>query len=224
MTTTPTIRRPGRTRALALPLIAVAAFGLGACGEDGADTAAARAADDGARQAAGTPGSGGRAGGGLGARTAAEREKLQSCLKQRGVTLPTLPSGGRGTRTDGAPPAGAPGGGLPGAGPTGGGRGAGGPGGTDAAEREKFRAALEACGAEAPAGGRRRGDRPDVDDAAYRESITAYVACVRKNGFDLPDPDFSGDGPIFDPDEVDQSDATFRKASAACRSTLRGPR
>ena len=51
--------------------------------------------------------------------------------------------------------------------------------------------------------------------------MNAYVACVRENGFDLPDPDFSGDGPIFDPDQVDQTDETFQAASAKCQSTLR---
>jgi hypothetical protein len=88
------------------------------------------------------------------------------------------------------------------------------------AERQKFQAALKACGVTTPAGGGRRA-RPDVSSSAYRKSIEAYVACVKKNGFDLPKPDFSGNGPIFDPNEVDQGDATFQKASAACQSTLR---
>jgi hypothetical protein len=79
---------------------------------------------------------------------------------------------------------------------------------------------MKACGASVPSGGRQR-TAPDVNSAAYRKSIEAYAACVRQNGFDLPKPNFSGKGPIFDPDEVDQADATFKKASAACQSTLR---
>ncbi|MGX6446822.1 hypothetical protein ACVU7I_01950, partial [Patulibacter sp. S7RM1-6] len=110
-------------------------------------------------------------------------------------------------------------GGLPGG-------GGGMPGGDDlsAAERKKLQAALKACGGDR-AGGQRAGGRggrtPNVKDPSYQKAIRAYVACVRKKGFDLPDPDFSGKGPVFDSDEVDQTDATFRKASAACQSTLR---
>lgn len=201
MTTMTRIRRSRAARGLALPLLAGAVLGLTACG--GGDDSASP--DVGAApRGGGQAGYGGAGGGpGPGGRTAEERAELRSCLEQQGVTLPSRPAGGPG-----------------------GGRGPGdGAGGTSATERRKFQAALKSCGVTAPAGGRRQGGgRPDVDDADYRRSIEAYVACVRKNGFDLPDPDFSGDGPVFDPDEVDQADAAFRKASAACRSTLRPSR
>ncbi|MGE4425724.1 MAG: hypothetical protein AB7G37_04635 [Solirubrobacteraceae bacterium] len=151
----------------------------------------------------------------------------------------------------GPPPGGLPGGGLPGGGPPGRGtdgadrgsggddaNGAGGFTGADAAgdrrrgrfgtglsdeEREKLQKAMEACGSRmgGRSAGGQRGGRPAVRDADYRERVKAYATCVRKNGYDLPDPDFSGDGPIFDPDEVDQSDAKFRRASAACQTELR---
>ncbi|MCK9249332.1 MAG: hypothetical protein M0P31_10225 [Solirubrobacteraceae bacterium] len=135
------------------------------------------------------------------------------------------PQGG----ADGGPPPGMPGGGLPGGGLPGGGR-PGGPGGGPGGDlsdedREKLRKAMEACGAtRGPGGGRGRGGRPDVSDADYQQRVKAYVACVEKQGVDLPDPDFSGDGPIFDPDEVDQQDEKFRKASAACQGELRPDR
>jgi hypothetical protein len=94
-----------------------------------------------------------------------------------------------------------------------------------AAQRQKLQAAMQACGADfggrGGAAGRGDGRRPDVTSTAYRKAIRAYTACVRKNGYDLPDPDFSGKGPIFDAKKVDQDDATFKKASAACQSTLR---
>lgn len=236
---TTTIRGSRAARATVLPLLATAALGLTACG-GGDDTtstpAAATTANGGAQQQGGYgQGQGGR--GGFGAQTEEERAKLQACLKKEGVTLPTGrggqgggPGGAPPTRTDGAPPAGVdgappadgtggpPAGGLPGGGRAGGGAG----GGMSTADREKLQAALKTCGVTAPSGGTgQRQGRPDVSSAAYRKSIEAYVACVEKNGFDLPKPDFSGDGPIFDPDEVDQDDATFKKASAACQSTLR---
>lgn len=243
MTFTTTPRGSRAARVLALPLLVAAAMGVTACGGDSAGTTTAASVTNGAAPASpdagrGGYGGGGQAGGRFGAQTEEERAKLQACLKKEGVTLPAGrpggPGGAGGTGTtatppaggDGAPPAGADGGapggargGLPGAG---GGRGPGGGAGMSAAEHEKLQAALKSCGAEVPDRGTRPrgGAAPDVDDATYRKSIEAYAACVRKNGFDLPKPDFSGDGPIFDPDEVDQTDATFRKASAACQSTL----
>lgn len=239
---TTTIRGSRAARATVLPLLATAALGLTACGggDDTASMPAAATTANGGAQQQGGYGQGGR--GGFGAQTEEERAKLQACLKKEGVTLPTGRGGQGGgpgdappTRTDGAPPAGAdgappadgaggpPGGGLPGGGGgrTGGPAGGGGAG-MSTADREKLQAALKTCGVTAPADGAgRRPGRPDVSSAAYRKSIEAYVACVKKNGFDLPKPDFSGDGPIFDPGEVDQDDATFKKASEACQSTLR---
>jgi hypothetical protein len=164
-----------------------------------------------------------------------------------GGAPPTGTTGAPPTGTDGAPPSGAggpggvpggaggtdggaggaagPGGGPAGGGLPGGGRAGGRGAGMSSAERKKFQAALKACGVTMPSGGARAGGRPggrpDVNDAAYRKSIEAYVACVKQHGFDLPKPNFTGNGPIFDPKEVDQTDATFKKASAACQSTLR---
>jgi hypothetical protein len=160
-------------------------------------------------------------------------DEVQECLKKQGIELPQ--GGFRGG--DGQPPQGAdgqppegygpPGGGLPGGGeapegatpPDGAG---GGFGGSDE-DRQKLQDAMKACGVEMPAQGQGGGgfQRPDVNDGAYQNRVNAYVACVRENGFDLPDPDFSGDGPIFDPDKVDQSDKTFQAASAKCQDELR---
>lgn len=215
MTTITTPRRSRAARALALPLLVTAAIGVTACGGDSASTTTtAASATSGALPAAPDGGrggyGGGQAGGRFGAQTEEERAKLQACLEQQGVTLPAGRPGG---------PGGAPGG-LPG-----GGRGPGGAG-MSTPEREKLQKAMKSCGAEVPdRGARPDGGAPDVRDATYRKSIEAYAACVRRNGFDLPKPDFSGEGPVFDPKTVDQTDATFRKASAACQSTLgRGAR
>jgi len=141
-------------------------------------------------------------------------DEVRSCLRKQGVDVPERPQGG-----DGQPPQG---GGLPGAAPPDGAAprdgGQGGPGQLSDADREKLRAAMKACGVEMPQGGARR---PEVSDAAYQQRVKAYVACVREHGFDLPDPNFSGDGPIFDPDEVDQDDKAFQTASARCQDKLR---
>ncbi|MDX8151066.1 hypothetical protein SK069_05640 [Patulibacter brassicae] len=217
---------PGRaTRALALVLCVGATAGLTACG--GGDESSG---------GSGTTAEGNR-----------DRAKIQACLKEKGVELPERPAGaggGSGGPADGGggpggygppdgaggpsggPPDGPPGGGLPG---DGAGRTRTSPtppgGGMSSADREKFQKALQECGGASMNGrGGMGGRRPNMDSAEDRKRVRAYVTCVRKNGYDLPDPDFSGNGPIFDPDDVDRDDATFRKASAACQSELRPSR
>ena len=148
------------------------------------------------------------AGGGT---NASRRAALVACLKQHGVTLPARPPG------SGAPPAASGGGtGTTGTGTTprrgfffGGG---GGP-----AANPKFRAALQACGAKFGFRGG-QGFRRRLSHAA----ITKYVTCVRQHGYNLPNPNFSGKGPIF-PANI-QSNKKFQTASRACQSLLIPPR
>jgi hypothetical protein len=157
-------------------------------------------------------------------------DEVQACLKKQGVDLPQGGfRGGDGQTRQGAdvqPPSGygPPGGGLPGGDqpPAGATPPQGGAFGGSDEDRQKFQDALKACGVDMPAQGQGGGFQlPDVNDADYQKRVNAYVACVRENGFDLPDPDFSGDGPIFNPDQVDQTDKTFQAASAKCQSKLR---
>jgi hypothetical protein len=196
---------------------ALAAFTLAACGgssSDGGTTGTQASAS--ASPGSSTTRSGGQPG--------FMSDEVQACLKKQGVTLPQrAPRGGGGQPPEGYGP---PGGGLPGGGqppegatPPGG----AGFGGTMSDEdRQKLQDAMKACGVEMPDRGQGGGSqRPDINDAGYQKRVNDYVACVRENGFDLPDPDFSGDGPIFDPDKVDQSDKTFQAASAKCQSKLR---
>lgn len=135
--------------------------------------------------------------------TSAGRTALAACLRQHGVTLPAR----RGS-AGGGPPAGAPGAGSgtpPAGGPP---PGSGFPGG--GAGSSKFQAALKACGAKFPAGGRRPG--------FSRQRIQKYVSCVRQHGYNLPSPNFSGNGPVF-PANI-RTNAKFQAASKACQNTL----
>ena len=131
-----------------------------------------------------------------------QQAELRECLERNGADLPSPPEGGQG---------GPPEGGMP---PIGGGQG-GPPGGGDPSE---FRDALEKCGVdpdELP-------DRPGGSGGPpMGDSLDDFVACVRENGYDLPEPNTSGDGPVFDPSEVDQDDPDFKKASQACQDELR---
>jgi hypothetical protein len=66
-------------------------------------------------------------------------------------------------------------------------------------------------------------DRTEMEDQLYE-----YAACMRDNGFDMPDPDFSNPG-IFDPEadptagpftEIDTTDPGFLAANEACQDVF----
>jgi hypothetical protein len=150
------------------------------------------------------------AGGAGGAPNASRRAALAACLKQRGVTLPARPPG-----ASGGPPPGS--GGSNGTATNGSGttprRGFFGGGGF--ANNPKLRAAFQACGARFGFGG---GQRSRLSRAA----ITKYVTCVRQHGYNLPNPNFSGKGPVF-PSNI-RTNAKFQAASRACQRLLAPPR
>lgn len=158
---------------------------------------------------------------------AAQRAKLEACLKSHGVTLPTRRAGsGYGGFGAGGVGGGGYGGGAPGAG---GGYGGGTPGTSTTAHRffryggagnSKFAAAFKACGADF--GGRLAGGgvtgtgrfTPHFSTA----TLDSYIACVKKNGFTLPKPNTSGTGPTF-PRSI-ETNKKFQAASKSCDSIL----
>jgi hypothetical protein len=161
-------------------------------------------------------------GGGEGAKFEISAEDRQ-CLKEKGVELPEFKSGegpqnfqkGE-TAQGGQMPEG---GEMPEGGPPAG--GFGGEGG------EEMTKAFEECGVEmpefkgGPGGATAAGARPNVNSAAFKKQVKEYVACVRENGYELAEPDFSGEGPIFD--KTESESAAFKKASEQCQSLLGGP-
>lgn len=195
------IRACGRALAGAALLLALTAL-LAACGSSskgGSTTAASTTAASrtGASTTASATGPAGRPG----------LARLRTCLQQQGVTLPRLPGGGRG----------GPGSGFR--------RGGGFFSGLSSAQRARLRAAMQKCGARFGRFGRFRDfGGPDLRSPAFRRALTAYVACVRRNGFNLPEPNTSGRGPIFDPSKVNRQDPRFQAASAKCQSLLAAAR
>jgi hypothetical protein len=98
-------------------------------------------------------------------------------------------------------------------------------------ERETIRAAMDACSAhlESVAFGLDAADRSEREDQLFE-----YAACMRENGYDMPDPDFSafgnpgqgsgsgeGGGPFG---AIDRDDPTFQAAQEACAGTFAGDR
>lgn len=76
--------------------------------------------------------------------------------------------------------------------------------------------AVDACRDKMPVG-----DEPTELDPQAQEDMIEFVACMRENGVDMPDP--SPDGkPQFDPKLLDDPD--FDKAMDACQDLLSGLR
>jgi hypothetical protein len=100
------------------------------------------------------------------------------------------------------------------------------------ADREMARAAMESCSEHLDnvAFGLDAADRSEREDQLFE-----YAACMRENGYEMPDPDFSafgqpgegggpgagGGGPFG---EIDRDDPTFRTAQEACSSIFDGDR
>ncbi|MDX6667768.1 MAG: hypothetical protein QOK04_1148 [Solirubrobacteraceae bacterium] len=133
------------------------------------------------------------------------RAAINACLKKQGITPPQRNAGrGQGPGAGG-------GGGIPGLG-----LGGGGGGGASNPNRAKLQAALRKCGLTFRGGGRNR----FANNPAARQALVKFAACVRKNGYNLPAPNTSGNGPVFNASQVNQNDPKFRAAAAKCQSLL----
>jgi hypothetical protein len=126
-------------------------------------------------------------------------DETRACLKEMGVELP------------GGPPAGGPPTGTPPAGEPPQGFGKGG---------AKMKKAFEECGMELPQG---KPEGPPMNSGAFRKSIKEYIACMGENGVKLPEPNLSGEGPVFKQSEVDRADPKFEAANEKCQTVLDMP-
>jgi hypothetical protein len=142
-------------------------------------------------------------------------EEAKACLKEKGVELPGFKGGEGGPPASGEKPERGemPEGGAPEGGPP-----AGGFGGEGSEEMKK---AFEECGVETPEFKGGAGGKPNTNSAAFKKQVNEYVACVRENGYELGEPNFSGEGPVFEKSESES--AEFKKASAQCQELLGGP-
>jgi hypothetical protein len=205
----------------AAAMLAVAALVLAGCGSSGGssgDSSTTASASSGSEGSSSSSSEAGGAEGGTGATKFEISEEDRQCLKEKGVELPEFKSGEgpqrfqQGEMPEGAEP------------PTGGAMPEGGPPGMAMSEQNKE--AFEECGVEVPEfkmgpGGTQAGGGPMVNSAAFRKQVKEYVACVRENGYELAEPDFSGEGPIFEKSESESE--AFKQASEKCQDLLGGP-
>ncbi len=140
-------------------------------------------------------GSASPAGGPGAARFTAARE----CLQKNGITLPRRPVGGH------------PGEGLSGLKlPKG-------------MTHAQYLEVLKKCvgsfggggGGRAASHGRRAFNSP-----SFRKALVSFTACLRQNGINVPAPNTTGKGPIFETKGIDTSSPQFKQAEAKCRGVL----
>jgi hypothetical protein len=192
------INRPGLA---AVALLALSAgIGLAACGGASTSSTSANAAATGA--AAGAPNGATGPSGPDGGHGAARFGAIRECLQKNGITLPRRPPG-----------QGRPFGGFAG----------GGPRLPSGVNRAQLEAALKKCGA--PPGRiehfGRFGATERLRNPAFVQALTKFAACMRENGIDVPAPNTTGNGPVFNTSGMNTASAQFRAALAKCRSDLR---
>lgn len=194
-------RKPAASAAAAVLVLLLACLGLAACGSSSGSSSGTTSASA-STTTTGTAGAAGTKGANSG-RFAAMRE----CLQKNGITLPQ--------RTpDQRRPPGAAGGFL-----GGGGGGTGGPQLPKGVTRAQYEAALKKCGGGNFAGRGRGGTR--FKSPAFQAALAKFATCLRKNGVNVPAPNTSGNGPVFDTKGIDTSSAKFKAAEAKCQSDLR---
>jgi hypothetical protein len=59
-----------------------------------------------------------------------------------------------------------------------------------------------------------------TDASGFEDALVEYTQCMRDNGVDMPDPDFSGNGGIIDLGADGMDEDGFEAADAVCRSVF----
>ena len=59
-----------------------------------------------------------------------------------------------------------------------------------------------------------------LNSPAFKAALTKFAACMRENGVNVPAPNTSGNGPVFNTKGIDTSSSQFRAAESKCRSDL----
>jgi hypothetical protein len=180
-------------------VLLLACLGLAACGGSSKSSSSTSAS------AAATASTGGAAAQGPTGAGGGRFKAIRECLQKNGITLPQ--------RTPGTPR-------TPGAG---GFLGGGGPQLPKGVTRAQYEAAVKKCGGRALGGGLNRLKSP-----VYRQALAKFATCMRENGVNVPQPNTSGSGPVFNIKGLNTASATFKAAESKCsadlRSTLRpGP-
>jgi hypothetical protein len=192
-------RRPLLAASAIVIALLLACLGLAACGGSSQGSSSTTATNAGATSTSTAPTTG-AAGKGPAATNAGRFAALRECLQKNGITLPKPGAGQR--RPRGA-------GGLLGG-------GAGGPQLPKGVTRAQYQAALKRCGSSFVGGGSGRFKSP-----AFKTALAKFATCMRENGVNIPAPNTSGSGPIFNTKGINTASAQFKTAETKCSSDLR---
>ncbi|HLM86637.1 MAG TPA: hypothetical protein VK272_10670 [Solirubrobacteraceae bacterium] len=129
---------------------------------------------------------------------------LRECLQKNGITLPKFKPGQQ--------PA-------PGSGGFLGGGGAQLPKGMT---RAQYEAVLKKCGGGLLRGGGFGGVGSRLNSSVVKQALTKFAACMREHGVNLPTPNTSGKGPVFDTKGLSATSPQFISAETKCRTDLQG--
>ena len=94
----------------------------------------------------------------------------------------------------------------------------GGPDGAGEIDQDAMEKAMKECEDLAPRGG---GNFSEEDRQQMQDAFLEYAQCMRENGYDMPDPDFSGEGGLFRM-EGEPDDPAFTTAHEACEDEMPG--
>jgi hypothetical protein len=204
----PNTNTRSRTPAVAVLLtLLLACIGLAACGGSSSKTSSSAAnaastststggsSSGASTSGTSTSGTGTTAPGGPIGHGAPRFAAIRTCLQKNGITLPTRRPGSHGP-TPGVSRLGLPKGVTP----------------------KQYEAAVKKCGGGGFAGGGAR----FANNPVFKAALVKYSECLRQNGVDVPTPNTSGRGPVFDTKGINTRSPQFKAATAKCRGTLTG--
>ena len=126
---------------------------------------------------------------------------FRECLQRNGVKLPNQSSAKKGAPS------------TPGAGLAGGDAGPQLPAGVS---RATYEAAIKKCGG-VPEGA----SRPAHAEPRLVTALASFAACMRRNGVNVPAPNTSGKGPVFNSSGLNPTSPKFTAARTKCQPLLR---
>lgn len=124
---------------------------------------------------------------------------IRECLQKNGITLPKRTPGGQRP----------PGGGV---------LGGGGPHLPAGVTRAQYEAALKKCGGDFA---RRGFGGARFSSPAAKAALVKFTACMRQAGVNIPAPNTSGNGPIFNTKGINTATPQFKAATTKCMAVLR---
>src|SRR5438105_12349741 len=83
--------------------------------------------------------------------------------------------------------------------------------------RERYEAVLRRCGASSSGSSSAAALTP-----ALKQALASFAQCMRAHGVNHPEPNTSGNGPIFETRGLDTTSPAYKAARAACISNLTG--